>query len=81
VPQEQGVLGVRICQRWSQGTLAYYFQNSPPLMALLSIKINTNYIPRYLASIRQVPARFHEKNNNLGISEKWNVCASRFFIL
>jgi hypothetical protein len=38
-------------------------------MELLSIKINTIFIPWYLASIRQVPARFHEKNNNLSILE------------
>jgi hypothetical protein len=38
-------------------------------MALLSIKINIIFIPWYLASILQVPARFHEKNNNLSILE------------
>jgi hypothetical protein len=44
MPQEQGVLDVRTRMMWSQGTLAY-FQNSPSLMALLSIKINTIFIP------------------------------------
>jgi len=73
MPQKQGVLEVRTHPRWSQGTLAY-FQNSPPLMVLL--KTNTIFIPWYLANIGQVPARFHEKHNNLSISEN-----GMFFIL
>ncbi len=68
-------LVVQTHPRWSQGTLAY-FQNSPPLMVLLSIKTNTIFIPWYLASIGQVPAKFHEKHNNLSISEN-----GMFFIL
>ncbi len=81
MPQEQGVLGVRTCQRWSQGDACLLFPKLPSSNGIIEHKNQYNFYPlipsKYPPGTCQVSWE-KQQPEHFG---KWNACANRFFIL